>query len=58
MPRPLAEIRADIAQTRHDLDSLPESASRQGLDQDYLDRLDALLEEEQEALVAENDFEV
>jgi hypothetical protein len=50
MPRPLAEIRADIAQTRRDLDSLPESASRRGLDQDFLDKLDGLLEEEQEAL--------
>lgn len=53
MHRPLAEIRADLAQARHNLASLPESASRQGLDQDYLDRLDTLLEEEQAALAAE-----
>lgn len=53
MHRPLTEIRADIAQTRRDLDSLPESATRRGLDQDFLDRLDGLLEEEQEALKAE-----
>lgn len=55
MHRPLTEIRADIAQTRQDLSSLPESATRRGLDQDFIDRLEDLLEEEQEALAAESE---
>lgn len=52
MPRGLTEIRADITAARRALDALPASASRRGLDQDYIDLLDSLLEEEKEVLAS------
>lgn len=52
MHRPLHEIEQDIAQVRASLDSLPASAIRRGLDEDYMNQLDALIDEKGAALAA------
>ena len=46
MERTLEEIQQEIAQVRAALAALPDSAIRQGLDEDYMGQLDALIEEE------------
>lgn len=55
MHRPLAEIRREIQEVEARIASLPDSAIRMGLDEDYLASLDALRDEE--ALAVEEESE-
>ena len=55
MHRSIAEIQADITRVQASLDTLPDSAIRMGLDEDYLGQLDALKEELESATAAEEE---
>ena len=60
MHRPIHEIEQDIARVQAALDALPDSAIRQGLDEDYMGQMDALIDEKgaaQAALEAQDDTE-
>ena len=50
--RSLDEVRSEIARVKNAIRALPESAVRDGWDEDYMDEL-ATLEEEEKALLAE-----